>query len=119
MLGGLPVIKLFPSRRIYAAPEPLTSGKVWLSISCVFFNTPVAVAGWLMWRQGIIVIKPDIGLSCIVDVGALVLLMDFLMYVTHRIVHKTHHKFELTRPLSLFVISPLEVFGFGFLYSWS
>src|SRR5439155_24910664 len=59
------------------------------------------------------------------DVLALLLTMDLLMYVFHRvahhrwiypIVHSTHHLYERPRPLSLFVLNPFEVIGFGGLW---
>jgi sterol desaturase/sphingolipid hydroxylase (fatty acid hydroxylase superfamily) len=50
------------------------------------------------------------------------MLMDFAMYLTHRIahdpwlykkIHATHHTHQATNPISLFVLNPLEVLGFG------
>lgn len=123
--GGILLLKLFSARRIYQAPAPLSSGEIWLSIVCVVLNSVVAFAGWYLWKLEIIQISREVGWYSIVDVLALLLMMDFLMYATHRVVHlpgiyswvhRTHHLFEDTRPLSLFVLSPLEVFGFGALW---
>jgi sterol desaturase/sphingolipid hydroxylase (fatty acid hydroxylase superfamily) len=56
---------------------------------------------------------------------ALFVAMDFAMYVFHRIAHypllyplahRTHHAYESPRPLTLFVLNPIEVLGFGTLW---
>jgi sterol desaturase/sphingolipid hydroxylase (fatty acid hydroxylase superfamily) len=48
--------------------------------------------------------------------------MDLLMYAFHRVAHLplifplahiTHHRYDKPRPLTLFVLSPVEVLGFG------
>lgn len=125
LLGGWLLTKAFYFRRIYDLPEPLSKQEVALATLCVFCNSLVALAGWCLWRQGIITINRAVDFNVIFDIFALVLMMDFFMYVTHRIVHipgiyewvhKTHHKYEITRTLSLFVLNPLEVAGFGFLW---
>lgn len=123
---GQILIVMFSSRRICPEPAAIEAKEIWLSISCVFLNTVVAVIGFMMWKAGIIVIRHDINPGAVfVDVICLLILMDFLMYLTHRIchipfiypwVHGTHHLYDNPRPLSLFVLNPLEVFGFGFLW---
>ena len=123
--GGLVLIGLFRDRRIYGAPEPISNQETRLATACVLLNSVVALAGWWLWRIGIIHIRRDVDWSCLLDMAILLLLMDFFMYATHRIVHlpgvyervhRTHHLYELTRPLSLFVLGPLEVLGFGALW---
>ena len=56
------------------------------------------------------------------DVLVFLLLMDLGMYVSHRLahhpwiypwVHRTHHRHHSVNPLSLFVLNPIEVLGFG------
>lgn len=115
----------FQKNPIGERPLALERREVLLAVTCVFLNSVVAVIGWVMWKHGIIQIHSDVGWSAIIDVVVLLLLMDFLMYVTHRIchhklffswVHGTHHLYSRPRPLSLFVLNPLEVFGFGFLW---
>lgn len=58
----------------------------------------------------------------LLDVAVLLLLMDFAMYWLHRLahlpflyrwVHHLHHRFENPRPLTLFVLHPLENLAFG------
>ncbi len=55
----------------------------------------------------------------------LVLLMDAAMYALHRaahmsllfpIMHRVHHRYERVRPLTLFLLSPIENLGFGMLW---
>lgn len=125
MIGGHILIKFFHGHRIYEAPETLTKFEIVMSMICLIFNTLMTLAGWKLWKMGVITINRDIGWHCLVDVIALLVLMDFFMYLTHRIahikgiyeiIHKTHHKYELTRPLSFFVLSPLEIIGFSSLW---
>lgn len=135
LAAGQVLVGLFANRRVIEAPLPLEKREVLLALSVVFLNTMVAVAGWYLWRLGIIKINRDLGLWTLIDVVLLLVAMDFLMYVTHRmchhprlfpIVHQTHHIYDKPRPLSLFVLNPVEVFGFGSLWllvlaahSWS
>jgi lathosterol oxidase len=90
----------FQMHPIGERPLPLERREVLLALLCVFLNSIVAVIGWMLWKNGVIVIHNDVSWSLILDVAALLLLMDFLMYVTHRIchhklffswVHGTHH----------------------------
>jgi sterol desaturase/sphingolipid hydroxylase (fatty acid hydroxylase superfamily) len=64
-------------------------------------------------------------LEIIADTIILFFAMDFAMYVFHRIahhprlypiIHRTHHRFENPRPLTLFVLNPFETLGFGSLW---
>lgn len=123
--GGCLVVRLCTEKIIYARPDPLSAYEIRLAVLCVIFNSLVALAGWYLWKHGIIVIRRETGFTTLVDVFVLTMMMDFLMYVTHRIVHipgifeyvhQTHHRYQAVRPLSLFVMSPLEVLGFGSLW---
>lgn len=123
--GGQLVVRLCPRKFVYAKPDPLSATEIRLSVLCVICNSLVALAGWYLWKHGIIVIRREAGLATLIDVVVLTMMMDFLMYVTHRIVHipgifeyvhQTHHRYERVRPLSLFVMSPMEVLGFGSLW---
>jgi len=115
----------FADRRVSPPPPELQRREVLLAISCVLMNTLVTIAGWTLWRGGIIVIRRDSGVRAWLDVAVLLVVMDFAMYVTHRlahlpwiypILHRTHHDYDSPRPLSLFVLNPLEVIGFGGLF---
>jgi sterol desaturase/sphingolipid hydroxylase (fatty acid hydroxylase superfamily) len=59
------------------------------------------------------------------DFFVLVLTMDVCMYILHRIahlpvffrpIHRTHHHYDYPRPLTLFVLNPLEALSFGLLW---
>jgi sterol desaturase/sphingolipid hydroxylase (fatty acid hydroxylase superfamily) len=66
-----------------------------------------------------------VGLRVLLDLGVLLLVMDALMYVLHRaahhpilfsLVHSVHHRYERVRPLTLFVLHPVETLSFGGLW---
>ncbi|MBY0551639.1 MAG: sterol desaturase family protein [Candidatus Obscuribacterales bacterium] len=125
VIGGHYLISAFKERRITAPPARISAGQSALVGMCVALNTVVAVAGWWLWKEGVIHIRTELNWHALVDMTVLLLLMDFLMYVTHRIahlpliypiLHRTHHLEELTRPVSLFMLNPLEVFGYGALW---
>lgn len=111
---------------ITEAPEPLTATEIWLAVSCVLLNSLVTIIGIYLWRNQFIIV--DFSLSVVrivVDVIVLLMVMDLGMYVFHRlahhkwlypIIHRTHHLFENPRPLTLFVLNPFEVLGFGGLW---
>lgn len=122
LLGEL-LVRAFHDRANSPPPEPLTRQEVLLALICVLLNTLVAIIGLVLWRADIIVLRPngDV-LATLLDVAVLILLMDFGMYVFHRaahhpllypIIHRTHHLYENPRPLTLFVLNPFEVLGFG------
>jgi Delta7-sterol 5-desaturase len=122
---GTTLVRMFPDRRVGLAPPPIDRWQVVWSALCVVLNTCVAFAGWLLWRAGVIVIRPDDGWRTVLDVVVLLVAMDFLMYVFHRVaharlvfdlVHGTHHRYDRPRPLDLFVLNPFEVLGFGGLW---
>jgi lathosterol oxidase len=106
-------------------PDPLSAAEVWLAVGCVILNSGVAIAGWALWRGGWITVRLDVGWRTLLDVVVLLIAMDFLMYAFHRvahvrwlypIAHATHHRYDRPRPLNLFVLNPIEVFGFGGLW---
>jgi Delta7-sterol 5-desaturase len=118
------IIKLFEHRRVCQSPPKLAFWECSLALVNVFLNSCITILGLWLWRQGIINFRLDFGIYAILDIAVLLFAMDFLMYWLHRIVHyaplyfihKTHHDFERVRPLTLFVLSPFESLGFGFLW---
>jgi lathosterol oxidase len=123
--GGEILVRVFRTRRVAASPDPVEFTECVLAASCVLLNTLVAIAGWYLWRRGWITVKSGGGWQIAVDAFVLLVAMDFLMYVFHRIahlpwifsiVHATHHRYDRPRPLSLFVLNPAEVLGFGLLW---
>ncbi|MEM8946372.1 MAG: sterol desaturase family protein [Planctomycetota bacterium] len=113
---------VFGDRRLFDRWEPLRASELFAALVCVMLNVAVSVAGWALWQAGWITVLPPAGLGAIWDCFAMVIGMDLGMYVFHRIAHVAwvyrilhcfHHRHEVTNPLSLFVLHPLEVIGFG------
>jgi sterol desaturase/sphingolipid hydroxylase (fatty acid hydroxylase superfamily) len=122
---GHALVAGFPRCAIGARPDPLRWQEVGLAAACVLFNTLVTIAGWFLWRAGIIQVRRDVGWQVWLDVAVLLMAMDLSMYFLHRlahhpwifpVVHRTHHLYDRPRPLDLFVLNPLEVLGFGGLW---
>ena len=122
---GEVLVRLFRGRPVTPAPDPLEGREILWAAVCVLLNGGVAVAGWFLWKVGVIRVRPGSGWRVALDVFVLLLAMDFLMYVFHRIaharwlfplVHRTHHLYDRPRPLNLFVLNPAEVLGFGALW---
>ncbi len=117
--------QLFRRRRIAPIPKPISQLEVALTVSTILLNSLVTLAGFLLWRAGLIRFRSDTGWWALLDVVILLLVMDFAMYVLHRIahhaqlfplLHSTHHKFDCPRPLTLFVLNPAEALSFGSLW---
>jgi sterol desaturase/sphingolipid hydroxylase (fatty acid hydroxylase superfamily) len=119
-------VKIFKTHAITAPPPPITTTEVILAISCVILNSLVTWIGVVLWRAGIVQLRPVDGMiGVIVDCVVLFFAMDFAMYVFHRVahhpllyplIHDTHHRFDNPRPLTLFVLNPFETLGFGALW---
>ena len=115
-------------RRITPIPAPFSRIEMLLAVFCVVLNAAFAVVGVILWREGIIEIRPYgdySALTVLADSAILFVAMDFSMYVFHRVAHhpifyplahRTHHQYESPRPISLFVLNPMEVIGFGTLW---
>lgn len=115
----------FGDRRVALAPEPLTATEVWVALSNVLLNTLTTLAGLWLWRRGVVHFRTDAGLFALADVLVLLLGMDLLMYLLHRIahtpllyplLHQFHHRYDRPRPLTLFALSPFENLAFGALW---
>jgi sterol desaturase/sphingolipid hydroxylase (fatty acid hydroxylase superfamily) len=122
VLGCWAVQRAFRHRTIFTAPQPLARQDVVLSLVCMVLNAGVALVGWALWKQGTITLTEPSIARIALDTGAMLLWMDVGMYWTHRIahhplifplIHKLHHTQVSTNPLSLFVLHPVEVAGFG------
>jgi lathosterol oxidase len=123
LLVGEALVRRYHDKPNSAPPEPISRQEIMFALVCVVLNALVAVVGIILWRAGIINLRPNGGvLETVIDVVILILLMDFGMYVFHRvahhpllypIIHLTHHLYENPRPLTLFVLNPFEVLGFG------
>lgn len=112
-------------RPVAGAAEPLSRTEIMLALCTVGINTLVTFVGLLLWRQSIIQFRDEIGVAVLLDFLFLVIAMDIAMYVLHRfahhplffkLVHRVHHRYDNPRPLTLFVMNPLEALSFGVLW---
>lgn len=115
---------LFQSRRIFDRWEPLRTIEIIAAVGAIFFNAGISVFGWLVWKNDFITLKTGGIISGVLDCLVMLLFMDLGMYGLHRsvhqpwmfgIFHRFHHRHEATNPISLFVLHPIEIFGFGLL----
>ena len=126
VLIGDALVKVFQRNRIAQTPPPVSRFEILLVISSVLLNTLVTLLGWWLWRANLIRIRGSSDFFGIVlDVLILIVVMDFFMYLLHRVAHhpkiyifahRTHHIYENPRPMTLFALNPLEVLGFGGLW---
>ncbi len=124
VLGGW-VAARYRSRRVSLPPKSLSLTEVAVVLANVLLNTMTTVAGLWLWRNGFISFRSDIGLFAFADVLVLLLTMDLLMYLLHRIahsralyflIHQFHHRYDRPRPLTLFALNPVENLAFGGLW---
>lgn len=124
LVAGCAALWWFGERRVTEQPDPLTRREIAYTVAGIAVNTLVTIAGWLLWREGYLQIRRDTGWRAWLDFPILILLMDFGMYALHRVahlpwfffIHRLHHEYERPRPLTLFVLNPLETAGFGLLW---
>lgn len=125
LVFGHLLILLCGGRREENRPDPLSRREVLLAALCVSMNAAVTFAGWVLWKRGWIQVRFDGGWRAVMDFAILLAAMDAAMYVLHRTahhprlypwLHAAHHRTERPRPLTLFVMHPLEAAGFGALW---
>jgi sterol desaturase/sphingolipid hydroxylase (fatty acid hydroxylase superfamily) len=125
LLLGAGLGRLFGTRPVQLAAPPVERLEVSVAVTTVAINAAITWAGWWLWRAGVIGFRPDTGLRAWLDVALLMLGMDLAMYVLHRLVHlrpffetlhALHHRYDRPRPLTLFVLHPLEALAFGALW---
>jgi lathosterol oxidase len=122
---GTWLVRRFAAARVAPPPPPLATRELILAVVTVLANAVVTVAGWLLWRRGLVMLRLELAPArVLVDVLVLLLAMDAAMFALHWLihrppffwVHRMHHDYPHPRPLTLFVLSPLEVLGFGALW---
>ncbi len=96
------------------------------SCSALFLNTLITLGGFLLYKYGYVVFSFETNIfRILLDTFLLLISMDFLMYVFHyfihtikfiKKIHALHHEYEEPTAITLFVLHPLEVFGFGSLW---
>jgi lathosterol oxidase len=121
-LLGQVALRLPGPRRLTPDPGPVSRTELALVVSTVLINTVITVAGWWLWRAGLITLSSGFGPGTLVELVALIMVMDILMYAGHATVHlrllfpwvhRLHHVFADARPITLFALHPLEAIGFG------
>lgn len=114
--------RMFARYRIFDHWEPFSPVELAAALGTVAINAAVSVGGWMLWKAGAIVLSDKSPGWWIFDALLMVLAMDLGMYVLHRLAHHPvlyrwfhafHHRHEVTNPISLFVLHPFEVIGFG------
>lgn len=100
--------------------------EIYWTCSTIFFNTLVTLTGYLLFKYGFIIFHLASGLlNIFIDFVVLIFAMDLLMYVFHLAIHKLsfvyrfhdlHHVYDTPTAISLFVLHPIEVLGFGSLW---
>lgn len=93
-----------------------------LAVGANLGNSAVLVAGWWLWRHGVIHVDAGSGWRALVDFALLTTAMDAAMYAGHYlahlgrvypVVHRVHHRFAGISTVTLFAVHPLEIVGFG------
>jgi lathosterol oxidase len=124
LIGGW-ITKRFSTRRVALAPGPPSISELVVVIANVLLNTLTTLVGLWLWRKGVIHFRNDAGVLAAIDVIFLLLVMDLMMYMLHRIahtpglyslLHKFHHQYDRPRPLTLFALNPAENLAFGGLW---
>lgn len=117
--------KLSSHTTIQHARQAITLPDFFTSLQVLCCNAVVFLIGVLLWKHTIIVLRQEGNtVYCIAEVVILIIALDFLMYVFHRIahlplfyklLHGKHHEHHATNAISLFVMHPFEAFSFGML----
>ncbi len=114
--------RAFPSRVLNAGRPRVTRREALVSLAVVAVNIGVGVAGWPLWKRGIITLREAPPLEALLDLAVMVLFFDLSMYALHRLVHvgwlfehmhRTHHRQVDVSGVSFFIMNPLEAVGFG------
>ncbi|MBV8327790.1 MAG: sterol desaturase family protein [Chryseobacterium sp.] len=109
--------------QLQQSSHPVTGYDFYLSLVTIICNSLVMLLGVFLWKTGWIEVADTYSKGeILLEVFALLLLMDMLMYFFHyaahlpwiyRWLHGKHHEHISTNYLSLFVLHPLETTGFG------
>lgn len=122
---GNAVLRLPTVVRLLPDPGRISRLQALLAASAILMNSVVTVAGWGLWKAGVIHLDAAVTARIGVDLVALILLMDLLMYAGHAAAHRPalfplahalHHRFVDARPATLYALHPLEILGFGGLW---
>jgi lathosterol oxidase len=126
------VDKTCRKNKIQTTDHPFLKSDLYLSFLTLILNSVVMLIGVFLWKLGWITLdESKTVLLLLIEIIAIILVMDLLMYVFHylvhhpfiyKILHKKHHEHTSTNFLSLFVLHPFETLGFGlmmiFVFMW-
>lgn len=124
--------KTCPKNKIQTTDHPFLKSDLYLSLLTLLLNISVMLIGVYLWKSGWVTLNESKTiLTLLIEIVAIVLVMDLLMYIFHylvhhpivyRVLHRKHHEHVSTNFLSLFVLHPLETLGFGlmmiFVFMW-
>lgn len=109
--------------KIQTTDHPFLKADLYVSFLTLFLNIVVMLTGVCLWKLGWVTLNESKNIfTIVVEIVAITLIMDVLMYIFHyfvhhpllyNILHRKHHKHTSTNFLSLFVLHPLETLGFG------
>lgn len=110
-------------RGVEAATRAVSRRDLVLTTSTTLVNSAVLVPAWWLWRDGRIEIPGPTPVSVVLGTAYLLAGLETSMYAIHRTFHldplyrwfhQVHHTDDgAMSPLSLFVMHPLEPFGFA------
>lgn len=113
------------STYIQEEQQAITGRDIKLSLCTIICNALVFLLGmWLYEHEVIFVSEQSTVLIILLQTIGLIIGMDFLMYVFHRLAHipffyslahLRHHEHSSVNAISLFVLHPIEAIGFGLL----
>ncbi|MEZ5302908.1 MAG: sterol desaturase family protein [Verrucomicrobiales bacterium] len=112
----------FSRRLLTPEPEPIRLSDAVLAGVAVLLNAGVGMAGWILWKAGAVALTSPSVARTLFDAALMLLAMDLEMFALHwvahrplpyRLFHARHHRHERTNAISLFVLHPAEVLGFG------
>lgn len=118
-------VNRYEKYRVALPPRPLDRLEISVTLSNVLLNTVTTLVGLFLWRAGWIHFRTDVGIFAWLDILVLLMIMDFAMYVLHRVahhpwifplMHRLHHQYDRVRPLTLFILNPVENLAFGALW---
>ena len=114
--------QVFSKHRLFTKWEPFSKVELAAAIGATTLNAIASLGGWFLWQADIIQLSTSTGISIALELLLMLLVMDFGMYLLHRLAHHPslydkfhsfHHRHEVTNPISLFILHPLEVLGFA------
>lgn len=115
--------KTCPKPRLQEKHHPIEKADILLTCSTISSNSLLMIIGFIFWKnRWLVLTEGNDWLPIFVQIIALVLIMDCLMYFFHRMahyplvykwIHGKHHDHISVNHLSLFVLHPIEATGFG------